>query len=163
MKKQKTNLGELLLVGLTARTNNQNEMTPEKSKIGALAGAYFEGQIANDIKHRVTPGTTYSIYTEYESDEHGEYTYFIGEVVESFEGQDLSQFETLTIPASDYQKFTTNEAPIPDVVISAWQQIWKMREEDFGGRRKYIADFEVYDERSLNPSAAVLDIYIGID
>ena len=31
-----------------------------------------------------------------------------------------------------------------------------------GGERSYIADFELYDERSHDYSNAVLDIYIGI-
>jgi len=43
-----------------------------------------------------------------------------------------------------------------------WQNIWKMNVADLGGIRAYIADFEVYDERSQNPEQAVLDIYIGI-
>jgi nucleotidyltransferase substrate binding protein (TIGR01987 family) len=43
-----------------------------------------------------------------------------------------------------------------------WQNIWKMNTADLGGKRAYIADFEVYDERSQNPEQAVLDIYIGI-
>jgi predicted transcriptional regulator YdeE len=34
---------------------------------------------------------------------------------------------------------------------------------DFGGRRKYIADFEVYDDRAVDPENAAVDIYIGID
>lgn len=65
MKKEKTKLDEIMVVGLTARTNNKNEMIPEKSKIGELAGIYWGKQIANNIKHRKSPGITYSIYTEY--------------------------------------------------------------------------------------------------
>ena len=162
MKKEKIELGELMLVGLTARTNNANEMNPNTSKIGALAGSYWESQVANGFQNRTNPGVTYSIYTEYESDEHGEYTYFIGEVVVSLDNQDLSQFQTLVIPKSSYQKFTTAPGEIPNIVISSWQEIWGMNESDFGGRRQYIADFEVYDERAQNPNAAVIDIYIGI-
>ena len=163
MKKQQTQLGEIKLVGLTARTNNKNEINPEESKIAALASLYSGKQLANGIKHRVNPGVTYSVYTEYESDEHGEYTYFIGEQVDSFEDQDLENFKNLTIPSSSYTKFTTEPGKMPDVVIGAWQEIWAMQAEDFGGKRKYIADFEVYDERAANPSNTSLDIYIGID
>jgi len=57
----------------------------------------------------------------------------------------------------------TNEpGKMPDVVISAWQKIWAMKESDFGGKRKYISDFEIYDQRASNPNHAVIDIYIGI-
>lgn len=163
MNKQKRALPELKLVGLIARTNNANEMNPNTSKIGALAGRYCSEQIADNIKHRANAGVTYSIYTEYESDEHGEYTYFIGELVDSFDDQDLSMFKTLTIPASDYQIFTTEPGKMPEVVISAWQAIWAMDESDFEANRKYIADFEIYDHRVADPNNAVIDIYIGIE
>lgn len=162
MKKQNEKLGEITLVGFTARTNNTNEMNPEKSKIAALAGSYWANQEANSIEHRTAPNVTYSVYTNYESDEHGEYTYFIGEQVDSLEGQDLEKYETITIPASSYTKFTTEAGPMPDVVIGAWQEIWQMNKEDFGGERAYIADFEVYSSKAADPTNAIIDIYIGI-
>lgn len=163
MKKQKTQQPEITLVGLTARTNNKNEMNPEKSKIGALAGLYWGNQVANDIQHRSKPGITDSVYTDFESDEHGEYTYFIGEVVDSLQDQDLEKFKTITIPASNYTKFTTESGKMPEVVISAWQQIWAMSETDFDTKRRYISDFEIYDERAIDPNNTVIDIYIGVE
>ena len=51
---------------------------------------------------------------------------------------------------------------MPEVVINAWQQIWQMSSNDFEGRRAYIADFEVYDQRAMDPANTSLDIYIGI-
>jgi predicted transcriptional regulator YdeE len=51
---------------------------------------------------------------------------------------------------------------MPEVVIDAWQKIWKMTSDDFDGDRAYIADFEVYDQRASNPDNASLDIYIGL-
>ena len=163
MQKEKQTLGQLNLIGLTARTNNLNEMNPETSKIAALAGKYWGEQLADSFKHRINPGVTYAVYTEYESDEHGEYTYFIGESVDVLESQDLSQFKSLIIPQSTYQKFTTSSGKMPDIVISSWQEIWGMSEKDFEGKRKYIADFEIYDKRAQNPNEMALDIYIGID
>lgn len=52
---------------------------------------------------------------------------------------------------------------MPEVIINAWQQIWKMSVNDFGGERAYIADFEVYDQRASDPANTCLDIYIGIN
>jgi predicted transcriptional regulator YdeE len=163
MKKQTMQLSKLNLIGLTIRTNNKDEMNPDTAKIGKLAGSYWHTQIANQIQHRTHPGVTYAVYTEYESDERGEYTYFIGEAVDSLDGQNLSQFKTITIPESKYQKFTTEPGSIPEVIISAWKKIWVMQKEALGGKRKYIADFEIYDQRAANPNQAVIDIYIGIE
>lgn len=161
MKKELANKSEIKLVGLTARTNNKNEMNPQTSKIGELAGRFRSQEIANQIPNRKNPGITLSIYTEYDSNEHGDYTYFIGEEVSSFENIPSGLLK-LTIPATKYQKFTTSSGKMTDVVISAWQQIWKMTSDDFEGDRAYIADFEVYDQRASDPANSSLDIYIGI-
>jgi len=163
MKKEKVSLGELTLVGIKVRTNNSNEMSPETSKIATQANLYWRQGLANNIKHRVAPGVTYCVYTDYDSDEHGEYTYFIGEAVDSANDQNLSQFKALIIPKSRYQKFTTEPGKIPNVIIAAWQALWEMDENDFGGKRKYLADFEVYDQRASDPNNAVVDIYIGLN
>lgn len=161
MRKELVTKSEIKLIGLTARTNNKNEMNPQTSKIGELAGRFWSQNIANQIPNRKNPGVTLSVYTEYDSNEHGDYAYFIGEEVSSFENIP-SEFQKLTIPVAKYQKFTTLSGKMPEVVINAWQQIWKMTLNDFGGERAYIADFEVFDQRASDPTNASLDIYIGI-
>ena len=163
MQKTIVMLPELKLVGITTRTNNTQifERDPSTNKIAATVQKYFHNGLAEKIKDRKNPGTTFCIYTNYESDVNGDYTYFIGEEVTSFEEID-KEFETLTIPVQKYAKFTNQPGPMPTVCIDMWQNIWKMNAADLGGQRAYIADFEVYDERSQNPEQAVLDIYIGI-
>lgn len=161
MKKELVNKPEIKLIGLTARTNNKNEMNPQTSKIGELMGRYWNQNIAAQISDRKNPGVTLSVYTEYDSNEHGEYTYFVGEEVSSFDNIPPA-LQKLTIPAAKYQKFTTSPGKMPEVVINAWQQIWKMSANDFGGERAYVADFEIYDQRASDPTNASLDIYIGI-
>lgn len=162
MQSKKTTLPTLTLVGIIARTSNKNEMDPNNAKIGRTLGAYFGQQLATKLQHRTNPGVTYCVYTEYESNEHGDYTYFVGEQVTSIADQDLSLFNVLTIPASDYQLFSTEPGSMPGVVINAWQKIWVMDAPALGGKRKYIADFELYDQRAADPNNTVVDIYIGI-
>lgn len=156
-------LNSLKLLGITVRTNNKNEMDPKTSKIATTAGMYWNQNIANRFTHRKKPGVTYAVYTEFESNEHGEYTYFIGELVDDYDDQSNLDFTKLTIPTSRYQKFTTASGQMPNIVISAWQEIWQMESADFGGTRKYIADFEVYDQRASDLNNAVVDIFIGIE
>ena len=161
MQKELVNKPEIKLVGLSARTNNKSEMNPNTAKIAALAGEFWSQSIGNQILNRVNPGITLAVYTAYASDEHGDYTYFIGEEVSSFE-QVPSTLHQLTIPATQYCKFTTPTGQMPGVVIQAWQQIWSLSQDSFGGNRAYQADFEVYDERAIDPQKPSLDIYIGI-
>ncbi|MCS5711328.1 effector binding domain-containing protein [Candidatus Berkiella aquae] len=161
MRKEIIHKPDFKLVGLSVVTNNANEQDPTLAKIGPLVANYFSHQIAQHIKHRIHPGITYSVYTEYESDHHGNYTYFIGEAVSSLEDVP-DDLKTISIPTSQYQRFTTEPGPMPLVVIQAWQSIWQMNQETLGGERRYLADFEVYDERAHDPHQAVVDIYIGI-
>ena len=155
-------MDEIKLVGLTARTNNKNEMNPQTSKIGELAGRYWGQNLAAKISNRKNPGVTLSVYTDFESDEHGDYTYFVGEEVNSFENIPEG-FRSVTIPSANYQKFTTAPGKMPDVVINGWQEIWKMTSDDFEGKRTYQADFEIYDHRAIDPSNSVVDIFVGIE
>jgi len=163
MQKTMTQLPEIKLVGITCRTNNahQFESDPSTNKIAATVQKYFHNALAEKILQRKNPGTTYCVYTNYESDYTGDYTYFIGEAVSSVE-KVSEGFETLTIPAQHYSKFTNHPGPMPAVCIDMWQNIWAMTPSDLSGERAYIADFEVYDERSVDHNNVTLDIYIGI-
>lgn len=161
MQKEMIHKEEIRLIGLSARTNNKNEMNPLTSKIADLAGVYWVQNVAAQISNRKNPDVTFSVYTDYASDEHGDYTYFIGEEVSSFDHIPPG-FQTLTIPAAKYQKLTTPSGKMPEVVIHAWQKIWNMSANDFGGMRAYVADFELYDKRASNPLDAVVDIHIGL-
>lgn len=163
MKKSIVKLNELKLVGLTTRTSNSQlaDADPSSNKIAMTAQKYFQNGFADKINQRKNPGTTYCVYTNYASDVNGDYSYFIGEEVTSFDNID-KEFETLTIPVQDYAKFTNQAGPMPAVCIDMWKNIWNMTASDLGGERAYIADFEVYDERSQDPNNVTLDIYIGI-
>ncbi len=161
MQKRTTTLPEIKLIGITTRTNLTSEMNLATAKIGATVQKYFHGGLSEKIKNRKKADVTYCVYTDYESDFTGDYTYFIGEEVDSFD--DLPEgFETLVIPIQNYAKFTTESGPMPAVCIGAWQKIWTMTSAEFGNERAYIADFEVYDERALDHQNVVLDIYIGL-
>lgn len=163
MQKTIINLPEIKLLGITTRTNNAHlfESDPSTNKIAATVQKYFHNGLAEKIKNRKNPGTTFCVYTNYESDVNGDYTYFIGEEVTSFDEVD-DAFEMLLIPAQSYAKFTNQPGTMPAVCIDMWQNIWKMNAVELGGERAYIADFEVYDERSVDHNNVILDIYIGI-
>ena len=136
-------------------------MNSDTAKIGATLQKYFGEALASKISSRIQPGTTYCVYTDYEGDFTGEYTYFVGEKVSSL---DIihENFQTLTIPAQKYIKFTNDSGPMPKVCIDMWQNIWSMDSRSFEGERSYVADFEVYDQRANDPANTVLDIYIGV-
>lgn len=160
MNKTNCSLSKILLVGLKARTSNSNEINPATQKIGPTIQKYISMGGGENIANRKNPGQSFGIYTDYESDMNGMYTYFIGQEVTSFENVPEG-FSTLEIPAQNYAKFTTKAGAMPDVCIDAWMSIWAMDEHELGARA-FVADFELYDERAINPAETVLDIFIGL-
>ena len=143
------------------RTNYGQELDKMKGLIFPCVQCYFHGALFEKIPNRKGPGTTFCAYTDYESDYLGAFTYFIGEEVTSF--NDLPEgFQKLVISPQHYAKFTTNAAPMPDVIVNAWQEIWDMTSKKLGGARTYQTDFEIYDERATDHQKIVLDVYVGI-
>ncbi len=163
MRQELVERGEIKIIGLRIKTNNQLEFNPETSSISKLVDKYWSKNLAEKIKHRVDSNKTYSIYTEYESDEAGEYSYFLGEEVSDFSNQDLSLFTPLTIPQQRYLCFTTEKGALPNIIIDGWKAIWQMDEVTLKGKRNYIADFEIFDERCMNPLDAEVEIFVGIN
>lgn len=163
MQKTVAQLPAIKLVGITCRTNNAHifESNPSTNQIAAAVQKYFQNGLFDKIPNRKNPGTTYCVYTNYESDFTGDYTYFIGEEVISFENAE-PEFQQLSIPSQHYIKFTNHPGAMPGVCIDMWKKIWVMPSADLGGERAYIADFEVYDERSRDHQNVTLDIYIGV-
>lgn len=164
MQKTLLNLEEIKLMGPEVRTNNRDELYSENyasGKIFPCVQRYFGERLFEKIPRRKNPGRTFCVYTEYESDHTGQYTYFIGEEVDAFSGvpEGLS---TLIIEPQSYVRFTTKPGPMPSVLRDAWLEILNMTKEDLGGQRRYHADFEIYDERAQDPNNLVLDIYLGI-
>lgn len=153
---------EIKLLGVCVRTSYQQELDKMKGNIFPCVQQYFHEALFEKIPNRANPGTTFCAYTDYESDYKGAYTYFIGEEVTSFGSPLPEGFHTLIIPQQNYVKFTTNPAPMPDVIVDAWQEIWQMSPEELGGKRNYQTDFEIYDERAADHQNIVLDLFIGV-
>src|SRR3989338_9284302 len=107
MHKEIVELKQKLIIGLKVRTNNfVLEANPDTSRIGPVVGHYYYEEVGSTIPNRLHPGITLAAYTNYESDEKGDYDYFIGEEASSF--QDIpKELYSLTIPAGRYVKFTT--------------------------------------------------------
>ncbi|HSW86195.1 MAG TPA: effector binding domain-containing protein [Rhabdochlamydiaceae bacterium] len=154
---------EIKLVGICVQTSYQQESDKMKGNIFPCVQRYFHQALFEKIPHRTKPGTTFCAYTDYENDYKGAYTYFIGEEVSSFDTSLPEGFEKLIIPEQQYAKFTTNPAPMPDVIVNAWQTILEMPPTKLGGKRRYQTDFEIYDERAADHQNIVLDLYVGIE
>lgn len=147
------------LVGISVRTNNIDEFNADKARIGATMQQYFKGGLANKINDRKNPGVTFAAYTNYDSDFTGNYTYFLGEEVNSFD-KIPEGFESITIPEQNYVKFTSEPGLTQTVIVNTWKKIWYMPSDKLN--RAYKTDFEVYDRRKSGIENDVVNIYIGV-
>ena len=91
------------------------------------------------------------IYTDYENNEHGDYTFMTACEVS---GDIHEGFEVRILPSGKYAKFIVI-GNMMTAVGEFWQKLWQMPLE-----RKYLFDFEEY--RNDDPENCEVHIYIGI-
>lgn len=150
---------EFYLIGYETRTDNKNEMSGQ----GAIPKMWekvfkenLKGQVSSVLDDEI-----YAVYCNYESDEHGQYDYFVG-----YKVKDLNTVPDglvgKKIMAGNYKKLETNAGPTYQVVGQLWMHIWKMSESDLGGKRAFQTDYEVYGARAIDPNHAVIEVYLGI-
>ncbi|WP_408011184.1 GyrI-like domain-containing protein [Pseudalkalibacillus sp. A8] len=143
-------------IGSSIRTSNEVEMK-RKGSIPQLWESFYENKVLDSITNK-KDSTIVALYTNYESDETGIYTYAIGTEITDSEktSEGLESFE---IADDNYIVFTTRKGSIPEVVIEAWQEIWDWSEDR---ERAFKTDFEVYGEKAKDPQNSQVDIYISV-
>ena len=148
---------EMTLVGVSLRTTNAEEKGPN-GRLPRLWETYFQSEIAAKIDAN-NPHLIYALYTDYESDAAGAYTVLIGHETKDNAARAEKGFKHAFIPKSKYMVFTTKKGPVYEVVLQAWEYIWRYFQES-PEIRTYTGDFEVYDGRNFDPANAEVKIYI---
>ncbi len=147
------------VVGVSARTSNAKEMTPQ-GVIGTMWGRLMQEGILEKIPNKADHDVI-AVYTDYASDHDGEYTYILGARVTS--GADVpAGMIAKKIPAGRYAVFTSEKGQPSKVVPELWTKINSLPRGATGTDRVYHADFEVYDERARDPQNMQMDVYVGI-
>lgn len=153
---------EMVVVGIAVRTCNRDEEQQDTSKIPGLWAQFFGQQVTEKVSHKAGEGHTLELYTDYDGDEHDAYTVVLGFRVTSA-GDHSRDLVVRTIPAGKYAVFTSERGSVAHVVRQAWREIWSLDAEQLGGSRTFIADYEVFDERSNDPEDAEVDIFVAVD
>ncbi len=149
MSNPQISLGEIPLIGLEIRTNNT-----AATEIAELWQRFYangvQDRIANCIDSRL-----FGLYSHYDSDHTGDYSFMIGCPVSDLERIPQGMVGR-TIPAQTYE-VSRAEGPLPDALIEAWQTIWQ---GDI--KRAFSYDFEIYDDRAIDPEHAEVDIFVAL-
>jgi predicted transcriptional regulator YdeE len=150
---------EFVVIGIEARTSNTKEATAER-----VIPKQWDEVLRNGLLSRIPnrmDSSIIALYTDYESDEHGPYTYVLGAKV-SASSKIPQGMVRRTVPAGKYAVFTSDRGPVAEVGLNTWKRIWALPQSNPEIRRNYKTDFEVYDQRVADPKNAQIDIYVGI-
>lgn len=147
------------VAGWQVRTNNADEASG-KSKIGPLWQRFMQQQLAAQIPNRVG-GALLVVYSDYASDEKGDYDYLLGARVSSVDHLPAGM-TWRKIEPGNYAVILTDKGQMPGVLQAAWARIWKMTAAELGGKRRFAMDYEIYDERSADMRDAQVEIHIGL-
>ncbi|MGA2277636.1 MAG: GyrI-like domain-containing protein [Terracidiphilus sp.] len=147
------------VAGYQVRTNNANEMSGH-GEIGNLWQRFMEQNLGAQIPNRADAAIIV-VYSNYASNEKGEYSYLVGARVTSIEHLPTGM-SYIKVVAGPYAVLTTEQGPVVEVLQAEWRKIWSMQPTDLGGRRAFLTDYEVYDQRTSNPQQAQVEIHIGL-
>jgi len=147
------------VAGYLVRTNNADEAIGE-SKIGPLWQRFKQENLVARIPNRADAALTV-VYSNYESDENGNYDYLLGARVNSIHHLPTGMTWKRIEPAT-YAVILTNKGQMPSVLQAAWDRIWHMSPPELGGKRAFITDYEIYDQRTENSQEAQVEIHIGL-
>jgi len=149
-------LDSFVCMGKSARTTNEAEMKGE-GVISAQWEHFYRDQVLASIPAKEN-APILAIYTNYESDETGAYTFAIGaEVAQKQESP--PGLDTYVVPASEYIVFTTRKGNVSEIVLETWQYIWEWSQTN---KRVFLTDFELYDSRCSDPQNSQVDIYVSV-
>jgi len=147
------------VIGISARTTNAIEMSG-RGVIGNEWNRFMNDGLLGKIPHR-TDTNILALYTDYESDHTGAYTFILGTKVSSADNVPPGMV-IKEVPPGKYAVFATARGPAAKVVPQSWQLINSLPKSAPGGDRIYQCDFEVYGPSAADPQHAQVDIYVGI-
>jgi predicted transcriptional regulator YdeE len=148
------------VIGITIRTNNAKEASVD-GVIGKQWQKFFQEGVPEKIPGRVD-NNFYALYSDYASGRDGDYSVTIGAKVADGTAAPTG-LALKTVPAGNYAVVTSDRGPVVKVVVAAWQRVWQMEDKhEFSSPRAYKTDFELYDQRGVDPQNSQVDLYIGL-
>jgi predicted transcriptional regulator YdeE len=147
------------VAGWQVRTNNADEMGGA-GKIGPLWQRFMQQNLAAQIPNRIGDALIV-VYSDYASDEKGDYDYLLGARVSSVDNLPAGMTWKKVEPGR-YAVILTEKGQMPGVLQTAWARIWKMTPAELGGKRAFLTDYEIYDQRSANMQTAQVEIHVSL-
>lgn len=147
------------VIGVQVRTKNADEIDPASGRIGPLWGRFLQENLSAQIPNRTPDSPVMAVYSNYESDQHGEYSLTVGCEVTTLE-KIPDGMAGVTIAAAMYAVFPVPGSDPSTAVPEAWRRVWAEFRDAAAGSRAYTTDFEEYQ---FGPDGApVITLYIAV-
>ena len=130
----------LMLLGISTTTNNENEKNEETQKIAPLWEKYDEENIFGKTLNKLNNTSFYGVYSNYVSDVNGDFDVTVAVEVTK------NKNNPIIIENKKYLVFK-KEGELPEVAFELWQEIWEYFENNSEYERAYAVDFEKYSKR----------------
>jgi len=143
-----------IIMGVQRRTSNADGRSIKD--LSSCWQDFLSRNMASKIPHRAKTPAMFAVYSDYERDWTGEYTYMIGCEVTKTE-KIPAGLAVVRIPAQTYVVFTA-AGPMPEALLGVWASVWGTKLP-----RAYTFDFEQYDARFTRPENKEIDVYIAVN
>lgn len=138
------------IIGIATRTDNK---TFQETAL-PLWGRFYAEQICEKIPSKFSKATV-ALYSQYESDHQGPFTYLLGCEVSSLD-HIPNGLVGMMVPAATYAHFSL-EGPYPQSLIQTWQSIWSSHLP-----RSFTYDFEIYPETFDQKNSPQMGLWINL-
>ena len=142
-----------IIIGISVRTTNSNGKSLKD--IGEIFSRFVSQKLMDQIRDK-NSSDIYCVYTDYESDFNAPYTTIVGCRVSSMEHIPPGMVAKI-IPDSKYQVYHST-GKLSECLTKTWVTIWESEID-----RKYMADFDIYGERGLDPENAEIETFVSVN
>jgi predicted transcriptional regulator YdeE len=141
------------IIGIQVRTNNNEAVTT----VPTLWQQWHNNNIFQKIPHKMNKAQYFAVYTDYDSDQYGDYILIIGAHVST-----LTDIPTgcvgRFVPSASYIKYDIS-GTVPVCIIDAWHSIWS---SEISKQRAFTYDFEVYPVNAPDKDSPTAHIFVAI-
>ena len=146
------------LIGVSVRTSGQKE-AGGNGLVPALWARSLQDGTFERIPNR-TDDKMLAVYTDFDGDQTGVYTYILGARVSSAE-KVPDGMVAVTIPAGRYAVVQSDKGTLPDIMPKVWKDIAAMSTNDRGGERSFKTDYVVFPA-GFDWQDTQVEVHVGV-
>ncbi|MBV8809715.1 MAG: AraC family transcriptional regulator [Acidobacteriaceae bacterium] len=147
------------VIGISTRTSNAMEASGN-GEIAQLWKRFRNDDVLVRIANRADDRVI-AVYSDYQSDRNGMYTYTLGAKVTSTKDVPAGMV-VQRVEAGNYAVLESQGQAAGPIVLGLWQRAWSL-EDAHELHRAYKTDFDVYyEDLKKSPAAEHVNVYVGL-